>query len=147
MTKPHVLAAWTGGNDVADLDFLVRHNHAVNQELNHLAFLLKGRGRQPLLDALTERRDVRCQLRELEVPVTLRRQVLDLRLQRLLLVVQLAPAALILGQRDYALEIRLPQALKLLGQAMVPCAQIVAARVEFLGQPGATLRAPRPRQS
>jgi len=36
MTKPGMLAAWAGGNDVADLDLLVGDNHAVDQQFDEL---------------------------------------------------------------------------------------------------------------
>lgn len=43
MTKTHDFAVKTGGNGVSNLNRAVRHHNPVNQELDQLTFLLKGR--------------------------------------------------------------------------------------------------------
>jgi hypothetical protein len=55
MTKTQVLAGRGGGDHVTDLHLLAGDDNAINQQLNQLAFLLKGGLSQALLDALAKR--------------------------------------------------------------------------------------------
>ena len=43
MTKTNLLTALGGGDHVTDLHLISRDNDPINQQLNHLSFLLKGR--------------------------------------------------------------------------------------------------------
>ena len=54
MTKAHVLALGAGGDDVADLDVPIRHDHSVDQELNQLPLLLECCLGESALDSPTE---------------------------------------------------------------------------------------------
>ena len=54
MTKTYVLASGGGGDHVADLHLLFTHHNAINEQFNHLPFLLEGRLSQSLLHALTK---------------------------------------------------------------------------------------------
>ena len=54
LTKSDVLALGTGGEDVADLHLVVRHDHAIDQQQEELALLVKGGTVEPLLDPLAE---------------------------------------------------------------------------------------------
>ncbi|GHO61151.1 hypothetical protein KSC_000430 [Ktedonobacter sp. SOSP1-52] len=55
MTKTYLLTAGRGGDHIADLHLLVRDHNAVNQQLDQLPLLLKGRLSQALLNTLTKR--------------------------------------------------------------------------------------------
>jgi len=55
MTKPGVLAAWAGGDDVADLDLRVSDDHAVDQQFDKVPPLCERRARYSRLHPLAER--------------------------------------------------------------------------------------------
>jgi hypothetical protein len=54
MTKPHMLTGRRHGDDIADLDIAVSDDHAINQQLDEVALLLKGGLGQPGLYPLTQ---------------------------------------------------------------------------------------------
>ena len=54
LTKPDMLALRAGREDVADLRLVVGHDHAIDQQQEELALLIKGGTAEPLLDPLAE---------------------------------------------------------------------------------------------
>ena len=83
MTKTNLLTALGGGDHVADLHLISRDNDTINQQLNHLSFLLKGRIRSSLRDTLTEDFDGLDHGRELVMALDIYLQVAHLPSKRL----------------------------------------------------------------
>jgi hypothetical protein len=54
MTKTHLLRGWGGRDHIADLYLLSSHHDAINQQLDELPFLFKGRLSEALLHPLAE---------------------------------------------------------------------------------------------
>src|SRR2546426_2120300 len=54
MTKAHILASGGGGDHIADLHLLFRHDDAIDEQFNELSFLLKGSLSQSLLYPLAK---------------------------------------------------------------------------------------------
>jgi hypothetical protein len=73
------------------------------------------------------------------VALRLPREVLLLGGQRLVLPLELAAAALVLVQREHGPQVGVGEPLELLAEAGPPGAQVLAAGLELLGQPRATL--------
>ena len=61
MTKTDVLALGAGGEDVADLDLVARHDDPVDEQLDQLPLLIEGgvleAGRDPLAERLQRGRE------------------------------------------------------------------------------------------
>jgi hypothetical protein len=55
MTKTDVLALGAGGEDVADLDLVARHDDPVDEQLDKLPSLIEGGGLEAGRDTLAER--------------------------------------------------------------------------------------------
>ncbi|GEO14401.1 hypothetical protein MAE02_20970 [Microvirga aerophila] len=54
LIKAHVLTPWTGGQDVADFDLVIRDNDTVNEQQHKLPELLEGGICQPVLHPLAK---------------------------------------------------------------------------------------------
>ncbi len=55
MTKADLLAPRAGGEDVADLDRVARHDDPVDEQLDQLPLLIEGGGLEAARDSLAER--------------------------------------------------------------------------------------------
>ena len=109
MTKPDVLALGAGGEDVADLDLVVRDDDAVDEQLHQLPPLIEGRLLKSLRGPFAERLQRGRQPERLVEPIGFSGE------PRLLLSEGRAPrldldaTTLVLRQRDDAAEIGLGQ--------------------------------------
>ena len=97
MTKTDMLAARMSGNHVANLDFGIGNNHAVNQQFDQAAFLLEAGVGQATPDTSTEIIDSDCKLGHFCVPFGLGRQLRFLFRQGMVSLFQFASPSFIFG--------------------------------------------------
>jgi hypothetical protein len=116
MTKTGLLASRAGRDDVTDLDVRVRDHHAVNQQFDQLAFLLKGGARQARLHPLTEVRHRRGEGRQMRVLIGMLVQLLVLGLQSVQFALEVRPPAFVFGQGNDGTQVGLRQAVQLRGE-------------------------------
>ncbi len=142
MTKTDVLALGAGGEDVADLDLVVRDDDPVDQQLDELPLLLEAgvlkARRDPFAKRLQRGREAERLTEAVGFPGEPRLLFGESHAPRL----DLGPAALVLRQWDDAAEVGLGQSLELLDQGRLTLAQAFPARLEFLRVPGADRREP-----
>ena len=89
---------------------VIRHDHAIDQQLYQLPFLFEGGRFQSQLDSLAEIFDVRDQAREFFPAFSLNAQLIRLSLQSRLPLFEILASALILSERNHITEIRLGEA-------------------------------------
>jgi len=96
MTKPHMLTALGGGDHIADLHLLSRHDDPIDEQFDELAFLLKGSLSQSLLHTLTKGFDGLHHFSQLIVALNVYLQLTYLRSKRLQSLLQVVSSALVL---------------------------------------------------
>jgi hypothetical protein len=137
VTKPDVFALGAGGEDVADLDLLVRDDHAIDEQLDQLPLSIEAH----LLEARRDPFAERCQrggqperlIQAVGFPGEPRLLLGQGRVPRL----ELGAPTPVLRHGDDPAEVGLGQPLELLGQRRLPLTQTLTACVEFLRVPGA----------
>jgi hypothetical protein len=136
LTKAHFFTRGTGRDRVANLDQIIRHNDAIDQQLDQLSFLVEGQTGQRAGDTLSElghSGGVTGQFRLLGGLVV---EVLQLLVERLLLCFQIPAATLVFRQRHNAAEISVRQAFELSPEARLPAPKLGTTCLEVLRQPG-----------
>jgi hypothetical protein len=139
MTKTDVFAPGGGGDHIADLHLLSRHDNAIDEQFDELAFLLKGSLSQSLLHSLTKGFDGFHHFRQFLVALNVYLQLTPLRSKRLQSLLQVVSSALVLGEFDDLSQVGLRQPLQLLFQIHARFAEMLAACLQFLWQPLPTL--------
>ena len=118
---------------------LVGDDDPIDEQLEQLPPLLKGRRGQALADAAAECLDVGTGLRHVDPAGGLRFQLARLPRQRLDAGLQIMPPAAVLLQPEDLLQVSLGESLELLSQARRGAPEVVPTRLQLLGQPGAGL--------
>jgi hypothetical protein len=144
MTKTGLLAARAGGDDVADLHFLVRDDHPVDQQLDQLAALCEGRVGEAGMHPLAERRGAAHMGRDLPLVGRLRLEMCQLLPQPVAALFQFRPSPLVLGQREDPGQVCLGQAVELLLHVPLSLPHHFLPGAQFLGQPMPSLGAGQP---
>ena len=115
LIKMRGLAMGTRRDDVLNLHITVVDQDAIDQELHQGSLLRKCGFSSSALDTLTKRFDGRHHACQLSLPIDLRLQLPCLGCQGVLFLFQVLAPPLILCQGDYLPQIRLGQAIELLG--------------------------------
>jgi hypothetical protein len=147
--KRPTLAVGAGRDGVADLDRTVGDDHAIDQQLEQRPLPAEVGGRQTLAHAAAERLGVGGQAGRLAPAPGLVLEVVLLAVQGLQPGFGVAPAALVLGQRNHAGEVGLGEPLDLLAQRGRAAAQRPGRGAGWPGAPAAPAaasarRAPAP---
>ena len=137
MTKADVLTARSGGNNITDFHVFVGHDHAVDEQLYQLPFLLKGCLGQPGLYTLAKILNRTDQASQFSLPINVGGQLLRLIVQSTQLLLQVLPPTLTLrvGQRNNIVQVGLGQALQLMFQTDLGLAQVFSTCLQLLRQP------------
>jgi len=117
MTKTGVLPTRASRDDVANLDLVVGHHHAVDEQFDELSPLDEGGACEARLDPVAKLLSPLHLGRHIHMACRLGFQVLVLLRQALVLLRHLAAPSLILGERHHPAQIRLGQPLQLLVEA------------------------------
>jgi hypothetical protein len=105
LTKTHLFTPGGGGDHIADLHLIFCHDDTIHQQLNQLSFLLKGRIRHPLRNALAERFARLNHGRQLVMPLHIYLQMAHLLRNRLQSLLQFLPSSLVLFELEYLSQI------------------------------------------
>jgi len=135
MTKTDLFATGLSREDVADLDFIVGHDHAVDQQLDQLPTLRKSGAGESYLDPLTKVVKMAHDPGQFLAPFGLSRQLRFLVGQCGLFLIEFPSAALILGKRDHLMQIRVSEPVTLTLHALPPNAQQITSRQQLLREP------------
>jgi hypothetical protein len=122
MTKTDVLTALAGRDDIADFHLIPGDNHPIDQKFDQLSLLFEGGCLQAGVHALAERLHRGGQPCGFVETMRLPLQFFLLPYQRGLALFQVYTAALVLGQRNHATQVRFGQTLQLLLQTHVAAA-------------------------
>src|SRR3989442_1348246 len=106
MTKTDMLTVLAWRDDIADLHLILGDNHSIDQEFHELTLLCEGGGLQAGVHALAERLHRRGQPCGFLETLRLLVEWCLLPPQRSLALLQVPAAALVLGQRDHAAQVR-----------------------------------------
>jgi hypothetical protein len=132
MTKTEVLTGLACRDDVADLHCIPGDNHPIDQECHELPLLCEGGGLQAGLHALAERLPRGSQACGFVETMRLLVPWFLLPYQSSLALLQIHAAALVLGQRHDAAQVRFGQTLKLPLQTDLTAAQVFTSRLQLL---------------
>ncbi len=139
MTKTHLLTLGRSRDHIADFDVPVGDDDSINQQLDHLAFLLKAGVLQTLVDAVTQVLNRLYHARQLLLAIHASFKLSLLARDCLCAVSQILLAPSIFFQLQDASQICLGEPLQLLFKAPGGFVQVFSPRLEFLGQPGTAL--------
>jgi hypothetical protein len=132
MTKTHLLAACRGRDHVADLDLLIRDDHAVDQQFDQLAFVFKAGLLEPRAHPLAKLLHGLGDPCQLHVFGGAGFQLTQLGGESLQPLFQFLPSPLVFFQENHARQIGLRQPLDLVLDIHARLAQILPTRLQFL---------------
>jgi IS6 family transposase len=139
LTKTYHLAARMGGDSITNFHVTIGHENPINQELHQDPFLCECSLGYASPHPLTEGSDGVYHPSQLPVLIQLRLSWLLLRRQGLVLLFEFLASPLVFDERDHALQVRLRQALKLMGHTQLALPERFFAGLEFLGEPVAPM--------
>ena len=139
MTKSGKFPTWGGGENIANFDLVVGNDHAVDEQLDELTLLVKGRARQASSDATTEILKVGQTTGQFKPVVDGRLELVILVLKGLALSLEIGMTAPVFIEGQDVFQIGLSEPFQLVSQLEIGLLEILLTGLEFLRQPGARL--------
>jgi hypothetical protein len=140
MTKMGVFASRTGRDHISDLNCFTLDNDPVNEQFYQFPFLFKVSIRQPDLDTVAEILDRSCQAGEFVLSIYLMDKLLFQVFHALTLAIQIGSSALVLRQRDDAVQVSFGESIQLGLKSDLTTPQIFTTGLQLLREPVAPLR-------
>ncbi len=139
MTKTDAFTGRIGRDHITNLDALVLDDDPIDKQFYQLSSLLKTGTFQACSDSKTESLYGSSQSSEFSLSINLLRQLIFQLLQPLKPFLQFRSSALIFGQGDDLIQVRLCEPIHLGLQGFLSAVQVFPAGLHFLWQPAATL--------
>ncbi len=139
MTKTDMFASWAGRDHITDFHVFILDDHSIDEQFYQLSFLFKTGVFQPTLDIVTEILNGNSQARKFIVPVHLMNQLVFQILHALEPILKIGSPPLVLGHGNDLIQVSFSEPIQLSLQGDLSTVQVFASRLQFLGQPAASL--------